>query len=186
MTSEPVVVIDPETEPPTTEPPTTDTTAPTTTVWREATERIPSEATTTYFQEDPMLPADRERITYGASGPFRLEPGMRLVTDATSYFGFPLDGAWIIGILETNFSTDAIFMYVCIEGVDFEGSQNVVGEWRLARTDTENEYLVIYARNHRDGRRTAAVPLYPPEQWEQRLANNSSDPRHGFDVSECW
>ena len=78
---EPVVVTVPATT--TTEAPSTTPTTepaldtPTTTVWREATDRIPVEAATTYVQHSPMLPEDVDPITYGATEPMRLEPGMR-------------------------------------------------------------------------------------------------------------
>ena len=182
---EPVVVTaPPTTAPATTEPvDTTTTVTPTTTIWREATERIPAESTTTWLQEDPMMSNVEGWITYGASGPFRLEPGMRLTTDLAW-----VDGASIIGIVFYNNSIDSIFMYLCIERLDPEGSPtNVVGAWKLARTDTENEYLVLYVINKADGRRTAGVTVRrTPEEWEERLSYYPHSPLHDFDVSECW
>ncbi len=117
---------------PSTTEPATDT--PTTTVWREATERIPVEAVTTYVQHSPMLPEDVDPITYGATEPMRLEPGMRLVTDVDHR----IDGAWIIGFVEFNNSADQILMFVCSEGP----SQTIVVAWAVARGDTDGVYQV--------------------------------------------
>ena len=179
---EPDVTINPTTptcQAPSTTEPATDTPT-TTTVWREATARIPAEATTTYLQEDPML-REEYWITYGASEPIRLEPGMRLTTDITW-----VDGAWIIGILETNNSADEIAMFVCIENFFYKGSQqNVVAGWALARTDTVGVYQVIYKHNLADGRKLAAVRPNTPADWDAKLANNQSI-LHNIDVSECW
>ena len=177
-TTEAPSTTEPTTTPSTTEPATD--TPTTTTVWREATDRIPAEATTTYLQEDPLL-REESWITYGASEPIRLEPGMRLTTDITW-----VDGAWIIGILETNNSADEIAMFVCIENFFYKGSQqNVVAGWALARTDTVGVYQVIYKRNLADGRKLAAVRPNTPADWDAKLANNQSI-LHNIDVSECW
>ena len=177
-TTEAPSTTEPTTTPSTTEP--TPDTSTTTTVWREATDRIPAEATTTYLQEDPLL-REESWITYGASEPIRLEPGMRLTTDITW-----VDGAWIIGILETNNSADEIVMFVCIENFFYKGSQqNVVAGWALARTDTVGVYQVIYKHNLADGRKLAAVRPNTPADWDAKLANNQSI-LHNIDVSECW
>ena len=192
-TTVPPTTVPPTTEPtitvPTTVPPTTvsTTTVPTTTtVWREATARIPVEAVTTYVQEDPLLHPDTDLITYGASEPMRLEPGMRLVTDITTRVGHPLDGAWIIGILKHNNSYDEITMFVCIEGVFHEGStQNLVVPWDVARGETEGVYQVLYQARKPDGTYLPWVIPYTSVRWEERAARRRSF-TNLIDVSECW
>ncbi len=191
--NEPDVTINPTT--PTCQAPSTTESAAdtptTTTVWREATDRIPVEAVTTYVQEDPLLAPGLDPITYGASNPMRLEPGMRLVTDITAkYWGsvFELDGVWIIGILHSNNSTDTIRMYVCIEDAVHQGStQNFVASWGLARTETEGVYQVLYTGYRpSDGTYlTVAIPL-TRAWWEEHAAADRRHFANKIDVSECW
>ena len=181
---EPVVVtVPPTTASTTTEAPsTTPTTEPatdtTTTVWREATARLPAEAPTTYLQEDPLGPSTTDGITYGASEPTRLEPGMRLVADDAW-----VDGAWIIGFVEFKDSADQILMFVCVE----DTTQNFVVTWRVARTATEGVYLVIYAR-HRVNSDTylASLRKRSRDEWEERADYDRRHFTNLIDVSECW
>ena len=163
--------------------PVTDTPT-TTTVWREATDRIPVEAPTTYLQEDPLGPSTSDGITYGATEPIRLEPGMRLVTDISTW----LDGAWIIGFVEFKNSYDGILMFVCIEGAHYKGStQNLVGTWNVARTATEGVYQVLYAfHNETSDTWSAAIKYRSRVEWDERAAADRRHFTNLIDVSECW
>ena len=201
---EPVVVTTPPTTTPTTteapsttEPTTTPSsttpatdTPTTTTVWREATDRIPVDPPTTHTDDNPLLNPLSTPRTVGASDPIRLEPGMRLVTDITIWFwgiDVELDGAWIVGFVEFNNSADTISMFMCVEGVEYEGStQNFVAGWDVARTKTEGVYRVLYHVERSDGTYQAGASLSTRTRWENGAAYDSRSVNNLIDVSECW
>ncbi len=146
------------------------------------TEPIPEE-TEPFVAVNPLGPD----IEWGATEPVRLVPGMALTTTATDlFYGVPYDGAEIIGIVFANNSADEIMMYVCIDYSvlsdkflnayhDHPAGENIVGDWRLARTDIPDYYRLL---NEPTGG-TSTSP-WVRERWE------ASGLGTRLDVSGCW